>query len=141
NANTEAKLKPLGTRMPAVERFGDEQTITFRAPAEWGKASAPGDELVHLLLRLPEEGGPPERIPLRMFPVTIGRSAPAELVLEGGAVSRRHCKLELQDGQILVTDLGSTNGTFVNGVRLEAPVVLQDGAALAIGAHRLRYQR
>jgi serine phosphatase RsbU (regulator of sigma subunit) len=139
--NTEAKLQPLGKRMPAVEQFGDEQTITFRAPAEWGRASASADELVHLLLHLPEEGGPPQRIPLRLFPLTIGRCAPADVLLEGGTVSRRHCRLELRDGQVLLSDLGSTNGTFVNGARVEGSVALQDGAALAIGAHRLRYQR
>ena len=127
--------------MSAVEQFGDEQTITFRAPAGWGQQAVAPEDALHLLLLMQEGEGTPRRIPLRSLPITIGRSAPAELVLEGGTVSRRHCRLELRNDQILLTDLGSTNGTFVDGVRLESAVALQDGAAIAVGSHRLRYHR
>ncbi len=128
--------------MAAVEQFGDEQTITFRAPADWGRDVAPPEDAVHVLLLLQEnDEGAPRRIVLRSLPVTIGRSPPAELVLEGGTVSRRHCRLELNNGQLMLTDLGSTNGTFINGTRIEGAVPLQDGAALGIGSHRLRYHR
>jgi serine phosphatase RsbU (regulator of sigma subunit) len=63
------------------------------------------------------------------------------LLLEGTTVSRRHCRLDLLDGKLRIHDMGSTNGTFVDGVRLDAAAVLDDGAAIAIGAHRLRYHR
>jgi len=127
--------------MSAVEQFGDEQTITFRAPAGWGQRETPPEEPIHLLLLLRQDDPSPQRIPLPRLPVTIGRSPPADIVQEGGTVSRRHCQLSVQDERLLLTDLGSTNGTFVDGVRVEGAVALQDGALLAIGAHRLRYHR
>ena len=125
--------------MPAVEEFHEEQTITFRPPAGWG-TTAHATEPVHFLLLL-QDNIPPRRIPLPALPATIGRTAPAEVILEGGTVSRRHCRLELAGDGLLISDLGSTNGTFVNGEPVTSPVALQDGALIAVGAHRLRYHR
>ena len=87
------------------------------------------------------ENAPPRHFPLHVLPLTIGRTSPSDLTLEGSTVSRRHCRLDLQGEQILLTDLGSTNGTFVNGERADSPVVLQDGARITIGAHALGYHR
>jgi pSer/pThr/pTyr-binding forkhead associated (FHA) protein len=42
---------------------------------------------------------------------------PAELVVADNEVSRSHCRVELRNGEALVTDLGSTNGAYVNGER------------------------
>ena len=125
--------------MAAAHDFEDEQTVTFRAPIGW--ASNPrADAAVHVLLLL-EDNAAPKRIPLRAFPATIGRAAPAEIILEGGTVSRRHCKLEERHEHLVISDLGSTNGTLVNGTRIDAPTPLNDGDTIAIGAHRLRYHR
>src|SRR4029079_18167277 len=63
------------------------------------------------------------------------------LVLESPTVSRRHCRLDLRDRQLWLTDLASTNGTFVDGVRLTEALALQDGSTIAVGAYRLRYHR
>jgi serine phosphatase RsbU (regulator of sigma subunit) len=114
-----------------------ERTIAFRAsmvPRPQVEASA------HLLL-VSVENAPPRHVPLNLLPLTIGRSAPADVVLEGTTVSRRHCRLERQDDRIVLTDLGSTNGTYVNGERVTAPVMLDDGARVTIGAHALSYHR
>ncbi len=53
----------------------------------------------------------------------------------GNNISRRHASLQLYDGLVVVEDLGSTNGTFVNGIRLESylPEVLGDGDNLQLG--------
>jgi len=125
--------------MPVVEEFQEEQTVTFRAPAGWGLETH-ANEPVHFLLLL-EENQPPRRLALPSLPATIGRTAPAEIVLDGGTVSRRHCRLELAGDHLLISDLGSTNGTFVNGEAVTSAVALQDGALIAVGAHRLRYHR
>jgi len=90
-----------------------ERTISFRSAELRAEVAEPE---AHLLLLL-AENAPPRHIPLHLLPLTIGRSAPAELVLEGGTVSRRHCRLERRDSRVVLTDLGSTNGTFVNGER------------------------
>ena len=94
----------------------------------------------HLLL-VHGENAPPRHVPLNLLPLIVGRSAPAEVILEGSTVSRRHCRLERQGDSIVLTDLGSTNGTFVNSERVSAPVVLEDGARITIGAHALSYHR
>ncbi|HVC63593.1 MAG TPA: SpoIIE family protein phosphatase [Acetobacteraceae bacterium] len=125
--------------MAAVEEFHAEQTVTFHAPAGWG-AGTGADDPVHFLVLLADNAAP-RRIPLPSLPTTIGRAAPADIILEGGTVSRRHCRLELAGDRLLVSDLGSTNGTFVNGQPVTSAVALQDGAVIGVGAHRLRYHR
>lgn len=129
----------LGDTMPSANDVHDDQTITYRASAGEMRR-LPQDEPVHLLLLL-DDNAPAKRMPLRRLPLTIGRAAPADLILPGGTVSRRHCLLDLREGRLLISDLGSTNGTFVDDVPVEAATVLHDGATIAIGAHRLRYHR
>lgn len=67
---------------------------------------------------------------------TIGRHPSCDVVLPGAAVSRRHARLVYRDGSWIIQDLGSTNGTLVNG----APVgrcKLQPGDRLVIGDEQL----
>lgn len=117
----------------------EEQTMAFQQPE--GTTPEGGSEApVHLLLLL-DDNAPPKRFPLHSLPVVIGRNPPADMVLEGTTVSRRHCRFELQDGQLRLSDLGSTNGTFVNGERLTDTAVLEDGATIGVGIYRLRYHR
>src|ERR1700761_1096735 len=52
---------------------------------------------------------------------SIGRTPPADIVLADSEVSRLHCRLSLDNDVLTVSDLGSTNGTFVDGVRVTAP--------------------
>ena len=115
-----------------------ERTISFRPAAAWGAAQAAAP--AHLLLVLVDNAAP-RHVPLHLLPLTVGRSAPSEIILEGSTVSRRHCRFEQRDDGIVLTDLGSTNGTFVNGERIDAPVLLQDGVRIEIGAHALSYHR
>jgi serine phosphatase RsbU (regulator of sigma subunit) len=116
-----------------------DQTISFLAAAIPSQP-APTDAPAHLLLVLSETAAP-RHFPLRLLPLTIGRVAPSELVLDSGTVSRRHCRLDMRNGDIVLTDLESTNGTFVNGERVIAAVTLQDGADINVGGHTLRYHR
>jgi sigma-B regulation protein RsbU (phosphoserine phosphatase) len=123
--------------MPPDDDTLEEHTISFQPSDGWqpeGDAGVP----VHLLLLL-DENAPPQRIPLHSLPSIVGRNPPADILLEGTTVSRRHCRLELLDGKISLHDLGSTNGTYVNGVRLTTRAFLEDGATINIGAYRLRY--
>ncbi|MFZ5468072.1 MAG: FHA domain-containing protein [Myxococcota bacterium] len=64
---------------------------------------------------------------------TLGRSPSCEVPLEDGKVSRRHAKISLIDGQAHVSDLGSRNGTIVNGEKIEGEAVLLPGDRLQIG--------
>jgi pSer/pThr/pTyr-binding forkhead associated (FHA) protein len=65
---------------------------------------------------------------------TIGRATGAQFVVEAPLVSRLHCRLTCAtDGRLIVEDLGSTNGTFVNARRVEGRVPLMPGAMLTVG--------
>lgn len=50
----------------------------------------------------------------------IGRSSSCDLVLALEGISRQHCKLDIEDGNIFITDLGSTNGVLINGEKIPA---------------------
>lgn len=65
--------------------------------------------------------------------IFIGRSPSCTISLEDAKVSRRHVRLLIEDGQARVTDLGSRNGTLVNGEKLEAEIVLLPGDRLQVG--------
>src|SRR5947209_1393067 len=62
----------------------------------------------------------------------IGREN-ADLTIDDAEVSRRHVAVRLEGGQVEVEDLGSANGTFVNGTRIEGPVKVGGGAKIRIG--------
>lgn len=70
---------------------------------------------------------------LTKSPLLLGRGSGADIVLAGPLVSRRHAELSDTAHGLVVTDLGSRNGVFVNGHRISSPVVLEVGDSLAIG--------
>lgn len=70
-------------------------------------------------------------------PVVVGRSSDLDMVLVEEMVSRRHARIELVRGSVIVEDLGSTNGTFVNGERVEK-AYLSEGDRLLIGTSILK---
>lgn len=63
---------------------------------------------------------------------TIGRSTGAEFIVDAALVSRLHCQLTATDMSLQVKDLDSTNGTFVNGTRVQT-AELRDGDRLSVG--------
>jgi diguanylate cyclase (GGDEF)-like protein len=76
-------------------------------------------------------------------PVTIGRDAEVELPLRDGSISRRHCRVEhdAAHDRWLLSDLGSTNGTRVNGNRVapDEPVALADGDKIFLGVSVVKF--
>jgi EAL domain-containing protein (putative c-di-GMP-specific phosphodiesterase class I) len=67
----------------------------------------------------PKEGGPLRKAALSPLPFTIGRVESNNLRIDTTQVSREHCRIVKQHGELWVRDLGSTNGTFVNGQRIQ----------------------
>jgi pSer/pThr/pTyr-binding forkhead associated (FHA) protein len=75
-------------------------------------------------------------------PVSIGRTSDNDLTIPEYTISTRHCILTLVNGQYRVTDLGTTNGTVVEDVRLapRKPCALQGGETLRMGRFTLLFQ-
>jgi pSer/pThr/pTyr-binding forkhead associated (FHA) protein len=67
------------------------------------------------------------------LPMTIGRGHKADLMISHPTVSREHCRLSEKNGELLVHDNGSSNGTFVDGEKISKPTVVHPGQILAIG--------
>jgi pSer/pThr/pTyr-binding forkhead associated (FHA) protein len=65
--------------------------------------------------------------------MVLGRSDEADLVLEDPYASDFHMRLVAQEGGIMLHDLGSTNGTYVNGRRVTAPTELRRGDNIQVG--------
>ena len=63
----------------------------------------------------------------------IGRGEECQLRPKSDAISRQHCEFTIEGGQVSVKDLGSKNGTLVNGTRIESDTSLNDGDEIQIG--------
>lgn len=72
------------------------------------------------------------RHPIGDAPVVLGRLPGCDVVLDDPNVSRRHAEIRCDDGQVVLTDLGSTNGTLVNGVPTRSQR-LADGDQITLG--------
>jgi pSer/pThr/pTyr-binding forkhead associated (FHA) protein len=90
------------------------------------------------LLLLALDGGPD--IPPGRGPIVVGRHPHCDVRLRSPRVSRRHCCLTEVDGEVLVRDLGSTNGILVNGRWVEAGW-LRPGDELSIAHLRYRLEQ
>ncbi|MFN8399447.1 MAG: FHA domain-containing protein [Anaerolineales bacterium] len=71
--------------------------------------------------------------PLEGDQLTIGRDSTNGVAINDAEVSRKHARMMFQGGKYVLEDLGSTNGTFVNGQRLAGPVVLKPGDVISLG--------
>ena len=79
------------------------------------------------------------RIPLARAVTVLGRAADVDVPLDDAGVSRRHAEVHVADGRYRVVDLGSTNGTFVDGERVTTGD-LRDGSTITVGRSRLVFR-
>src|SRR3954464_14768980 len=68
----------------------------------------------------------------------VGRHDDCQLRIKSSQVSRKHCELFEKKGLLLIKDLGSANGTYVNGKRVQGQLVLEPGDELTIGGIKLK---
>jgi len=118
---------PAG-RVAGIDTAGPAGTRVFEVPVVRVPTAA---------LEVAEPGRAPRRFPLGGHPFTIGRGSDCEVVLADAHASRRHARLELRGGVVVLTDLGSRNGTRVNGHRVRE-VVLGVGDRIELGQSILR---
>lgn len=74
-------------------------------------------------------------------PVVVGRSPSSDIVVDEPFVSATHARFSLQGPALVLEDLGSTNGTMVNGHLIGQPVTLRDGDEVQIGDTVMRVSR
>ncbi len=67
----------------------------------------------------------------------IGRNQHCEIRIDSDALSRNHASLHVTEHGVVIEDLNSTNGTYVNNIRIDSPVLLSDGDVVTIGNHRM----
>jgi hypothetical protein len=108
---------------PATDKRHEGGTRVFEVPV----VRAPA-----ITLEIREPGRGSRRVPMAGTPIRIGRAPECEIVLKDNHVSRRHARLAPRNGVLILTDLGSTNGTRVNGNRV-TEVVLGAGDRVQIG--------
>jgi len=80
-------------------------------------------------------------IPLGHGPLTIGRAGESTLVLDDDFASAHHARLIPSDGQWLVEDLGSTNGTYLDRAKVTRPIPVPVGAPVRIGKTVMELRR
>ncbi|HEX4337912.1 MAG TPA: FHA domain-containing protein [Polyangiaceae bacterium] len=87
-----------------------------------------------------EKGGAERREVFEQAELSIGRVQGNELMLPKGNVSKRHARLVFRDGRYIVTDLNSTNGTYVNRRRINQATIVRQGDRIYIGDFVLRIE-
>ena len=87
-----------------------------------------------------EKGGAERREVFDTAELTVGRVQGNELMLPKGNVSKRHARLLYRDGRFIVTDLNSTNGTYVNRRKITQATIVREGDRIYIGDFVLRIE-
>ncbi len=81
-----------------------------------------------------------ERVTIGPATLTIGRLPDCTIPVNDPNVSRRHCEVRQAGNAYVLVDLGSTNGTKVNGIRIQGEHVLQEADIVSVGSTHLRFE-
>jgi hypothetical protein len=125
-----------GATLPARDIM--DTTITFR-PLDEPDKEAPvkvediSEEAVFVVKRGSTVG---QRFPLKTGEITLGRDPQSDIFLGDITVSRKHAKVTVGPSTVEVSDVGSLNGTYVNGTRIERQL-LKHGDELQVGKFKL----
>ena len=113
-----------------VHRFG----YRFVGPVVEATAAFAGDAGVQMYLTTADR-----QFSLRQGETVIGRARDAGVRIDSGGVSRHHARVVVSGGEARVEDLGSKNGTFVNGQPVTGVCRLHEGAEIRVGAVTLTF--
>lgn len=126
--------------MPATPGEVDDDTIIIQLLEGRGQNPSESERIARLWL-LDLTGEHVERVyELSDEQVIIGRRNDCAVSLFGTTVSRRHAQIRLEDGQYILSDLGSTNGTMLNGEILVGDERLRDRDEIGVGIYKLIFR-
>lgn len=91
-----------------------------------------------LVLTVTEKGGEPRELSFDKSEIYLGRTSTNDVALQKGNVSKRHCRIVLEAGQVTVEDVGSTNGTYVNGRKIDGPTIVTAADKIFVGDFLVR---
>jgi hypothetical protein len=121
---------PVDVRFEVDDKLGAGEFLVASEMVE-GEGGGPAGALVTA------DG---HRVQIALDPITIGRHPDCDVVLPNEEVSRQHAEVRREEDGFVLVDLGSLNGTKVNGAGVRAPRQLQDGDVITIGAHNIRFE-
>jgi pSer/pThr/pTyr-binding forkhead associated (FHA) protein len=101
--------------------------------------TAPVAQRTGYVLRIRRPSGAQEVVGLEVEAVTLGRAETNTIVLQDASASRNHARIDCGADRYVLTDCGSKNGTFVNGKRVQAHILL-DGDEVVLGDTELRFE-
>ncbi len=81
------------------------------------------------------------KVAIAKRPITVGRASICDLTLEDDFISSRHLRISTQSNGYVVEDLGSTNGTWVEGERLTEPVLIKPGVRIKMGRNTMTIRK
>jgi len=96
--------------------------------------------VIHVIPEAGATGDPQDLVFDDKDVIRIGRSVENDVVLQDDMVSRHHAQLATRPGRLILTDLQSGNGVFVNGRKIAGPVILKEAVAVKVGHHRLEIE-
>ena len=128
-AATRLRETRAGARLVKPAAAAEDQTQFYKQSDDFRQHET---DQIHCLLKL--DGEVTEtRYVVGADGLKIGRTAPADIIVAGAGVSRAHCVVELAGDELLVSDLNSTNGTYIDNKRIAATEVLAVGSVLRVG--------
>jgi hypothetical protein len=128
-----------GARLQEERPMPRSDTMVFRS-TDSGRSEAPAPDSARRAYLLVRSGGaPPVQFDLGGPLIGIGRASDNDLILDDPMVSRHHCQLKLQHGAYSFADLGSRNGSEVNGQAV-SEIALGPGDVIRIGDTEIEFQ-
>lgn len=140
NPSDHRYCKDCSASLTNTRREADDDTTIIQILEQRGRNVATGEH-VALLWLLDLNGVDVDKsFELSDEQVIIGRHEDCAVCLRGNTVSRRHGQLRHADGQYYLSDLGSTNGTLLNGEALVGEEQLHDRDEIGIGIYKLIFR-
>ena len=122
----------------STSRKGAEPPAPVAAAPEQAASFEPEGDEFHCLCVIEEDAE--QCFLVAPAGIRIGRTAPADAVIAHPSVSREHCMIGLANDELIVSDLNSTNGTYIDGQRIGRTAVLPVGSILRVGQVSLSHE-